>query len=205
MAEHDWKIAKAGAGCALCNAQFSPGVQYFSALLQTAESLERKDYCVNCFPAQRPPEMYYYWKRTQPDPEAPDPRRQPVVDTEYVFDFFRRLEESGAPSSERGSGSAQRVAFRYILALMLTRKKVLIFETKKNDPSGIAIHVYRERRGGQAHEVYEPVLNEEEVLSVSAELGVLLGLTPPPVKIAPATEVPVAGEAAVQVDTSQGE
>ena len=76
-------------------------------------------------------------------------------------------------------GASQRRAFRYILALMLARKKMLVFEGKKKDAAGAELHLFRERRGGQIHPVHEPALSPDEVAAVSAELGVLLGLTPP--------------------------
>jgi hypothetical protein len=172
VAEQEWNIGKRGAVCAQCNADFAPGTTYFSALFQKDGGFERRDYCAGCFQAHRPADIYYFWK-TAPQPEGSAKPARPVVDIEYVFDFFKRLD---------GDPNPQRVAFRYILALMLTRKKILGFEEKKKDEQGSDYQVFRERRGGEAHKVYEPALNEAEITAVSGELSVLLGLTPPAAK-----------------------
>jgi len=181
LAEHEWKIGKPAAVCCRCSANFTQGQSYFSALEHVENSevgvgLQRKDYCADCFQAEHPANVFYFWKTAQPlDDEELLRRRQPVVDLEYVFEFFKRLE---------GDGNPQRVAFRYILALMLARRKLLIFEERKKDAAGMDVHIYREKRGEQRHSVIEPDLREEEIAGVSAELGVLLGLSPavPPVE-----------------------
>jgi hypothetical protein len=179
LAEFEWKIAKPGEGCAECKAPFKIEQAYYSALVQTPESLQRLDYCADCFQQKRPENVYYFWKSVRPDPEN-DTRnkvRKPVLDIDFVTDFFKRLEDDNGP---------QKVAFRYILALMLARKKVLIAEGKSKDASGQDVHIFREKRGGQSHKVFEPSLSEEEIASVSTELGTLLGLTPPPAPVASA-------------------
>jgi hypothetical protein len=184
VADFEWKIAKAGPGCCLCNVPFAEGQSYFSALIQTPEALNRQDYCQSCFQERRPENVYYFWQTTQPnadEAEGKNRRQRVIVDVEYVYEFFKRLEGDNAP---------QRVAFRYILALMLTRKKWLVADGKKKDSSGVEINIFKEKRGGQSHLVLEPSLSEEEVTNVSAELGVLLGLSAPatPQAVAQPTE-----------------
>jgi hypothetical protein len=187
VAEHDWKITKPGQACCSCKSQFPVGQAYFSALFQEPDSFSRQDYCADCFTNKRPENVFYYWKAMQPDPDAearPQKRQRPVVDAEYVLEFFKRLEEAppatgvdeGGPAAT--AAASQRLAFRYILALMLTRRKVLVFDGRKRGADGNDVHLFRERRGGQTHQVQEPQLAPEEVAAVSAELGVLLGLTP---------------------------
>ena len=184
MAEHEWKIAKPAGLCCRCQATFTPGQAYYSVLIQQAVELQRQDYCAGCFQLQRPPEVYYFWKTTQPQPEAPV-RRRLVVDVEYVLEFFKRLE---------GENASQRIAFRYILAWMLARKKVLAFDGRKNR-GGVEWQVFRERCGGTTHDVLEPTLSADEVQALSAELGTLLGLPAGP---APAGATPGVAEPSPQ-------
>jgi hypothetical protein len=173
--EQEWKIAKPSASCSACGASFAapegeaaPPPQYFSALLQKPEGLQRQDFCQTCFKDKRPADVYYFWKAVPPSQDN-TARRAPVVDVEYVLDFFKRLD---------GDPSPQRVAFRYILALMLSRKKLLIPEGKGGSENGMEVQLFREKRGGETHRVLAPELNQDEIAAVSAELGVLLGLTP---------------------------
>ena len=171
MAENPWKFSKPAPACCQCVTPFATGEHYYSALVQQPEpeGLTRKDYCTRCFDEKRPADVFYFWKTSLNTPEEVQARRRPPVDIDYVFEFFRRLD---------GDPTPQRIAFRYILALMLTRQKMLVFETKKKDNAGQNVQVYREKRGGQTHSVIEPILSEEEIASVSTELGVLLGMTP---------------------------
>jgi len=194
VAENEWRITKRSLSCSACNAALAADQTYFSILLQKPEGLARLEYCHTCFQTRRPTEVYYFWKAAVPPAEGAAARpRRPQIDLEYVLEFFKRLE---------GEETPQKLAFRYILALMLTRKKLLVFEQKKREADGREIQVFREKRGGVAHEVCEPALSEAEITNVSAELGVLLGLTPPAgAGAAPAAPNEPAGPAAAEVET----
>jgi hypothetical protein len=171
VAEHEWKITKLGEMCGACGTQFGLGQAYYSVLLQQAENFTRQDYCAACFPSKRLPDAFYFWKSMRPEQDegADKKDRRPLVDVQYVFDFFTRLD---------GDENPQRMAFRYILALMLARKKVLVYDGRTTDGGGKEILTYRERKGGQAHRVIEPALTAEEIAALSEELGRLLGLSP---------------------------
>src|SRR4051812_46118976 len=93
VADNEWKIAKPACACCQCSGALTVvGVTYFSALLQSPEGLQRRDYCADCFHKNRPADVYYFWKTTHRDEEDKNKRRQPVVDVDFVLDFFKRLE-----------------------------------------------------------------------------------------------------------------
>jgi hypothetical protein len=179
VADPVWNIPKASQACCLCQAALSAGEAYYSSLFTQGETFLRRDYCVRCFQSKPPENVFYFWRATLPEAGARErsSRRRPAVDLEYVLEFFTRLGE-GAGGAERDGASGQRRAFRYVLALMLARKKTLVFEGKKTGADGEEIHLFRERRGGQKHEVREPALSPEAIAAASAELGALLGVTP---------------------------
>ncbi len=183
MAENEWKFAKPACSCCQCSGALGTA-GYFSALLQNPEGLQRQDFCAACFQDKRPPEVFYFWKAAPRQADESTRTQRPVVDVEYVLEFFKRLD---------GENTPQNIAFRYILALMLTRKKLLVFEGKKKAQNGQDVQIFREKRGGQSHQVAEPALSEEEIGAVSAELGVLLGLSPPPAAT-PVAQEPAAPE-----------
>jgi len=203
--DQEWKIAKSGALCCACDTPFNviggepPPRSYYSVLLQKPDGLVRQDFCLDCFKNKRPANVYYFWKAMPPS-EDTAARRQPVVDVEYVLEFFKRLEGDAAP---------QRIAFRYILALMLSRKKLLIPEGKDGSENGMEIHVFREKRGGASHRVFAPELNQDEIAAVSDELGALLGLPSKQpacdtgIAVLPVQEEGIGGQTSmVSVDTS---
>ena len=172
MKDDEWKIAKANKACCICATSFGAGQPYFSALSEaTPADLVRQDYCVNCFQDKRSANVFYFWKTAQPETDAEQPLLRPMIDLEYVFDFFKRLEGDPAP---------QRIAFRYILALMLIRKKLLVLDGQMRNAAGVQVQILREKNGGQSHQVCELELSEDEIAQSSAELGVLLGLAPSP-------------------------
>ena len=62
-----------------------------------------------------------------------------------------------------GETSQQKLAFRYILALMLARKKLLVLENKEKDSAGNDVLIYRDKREAATHPVVEPPLSEAEI------------------------------------------
>ena len=184
MSETDWKINKTSPQCQLCGTPFAPESAFFSALIQEQEGMRRSDCCEACFHGNRPANLFYFWKTTLPKVGQTVKKARPVLDFDNVLDFFKRLEGESGP---------QRVAFRYILALMLSRKKILVQSEKKKNEQGQTVQYYREKTAGAdtlVHAVIEPDLSEEEIQALSAELGVLLG-------IAPAATEPPAPEASL--------
>jgi hypothetical protein len=178
--ETEWKIAKSSRTCSGCGERFGERQSYFSALFEQDAGFERRDYCPRCFKAPRPANVYCFWRTTVPEADGEDARRV-VLDAESVLDFFRRLGEESTP---------QRLAFRYVLALMLTRKKALRFEGSARGPDGTERLVFVERRGGERHEVAPLAMDEDALRTVSEELGRLLGIAAPEQPGSPAAQAP---------------
>jgi len=186
VSETEWKISKTGPQCQSCGTPFALDTAYFSALFKTAEGMQRSDYCDACFHGKRPADVFYFWKTSQAHHGQSAKKPRPALDFEYVLDFFKRLE---------GESSSQRVAFRYILALMLSRKKILTAGDRKKDENGRVTQNYREKISGAEtvnHTVIEPDLSEDEIQALSAELSVLLGMTPAPEPVVPNPQEPPA-------------
>jgi len=161
--------------CGSCASNFKAGQSYVSVLFDRVAGFERQDYCVNCFQDKPPASVFSFWKAVVADTDEHEAPR-PALDVASVLDFFRRLE---------GEQEPQKIAFRYVLALMLTRKKVL----RLQGGTGQDALVFTEGRGGERHAVIQPPLDESEISAVSEELGRLLGLRPAPT--APAEVAPV--------------
>lgn len=168
----------------MCKAEFQPGAEYYSTLDDRAGpddaagpekhvlgALHRNDYCIACFQSQRPAEAFYFWKASVPlaqDSDSVVKPARPVMDLEHVFEFFKRLEQETAP---------QKIAFRYVLALILARKKILQSAGQRKDADGRAVQVYKEKGSAVEHAVIEPELSAEEIAGLSDELGTVLGLS----------------------------
>jgi hypothetical protein len=181
----EWKIAKPNLTCVLCGAKFEAGQEYVSALFEQGQSFERRDYCPTCFKEHRPGDVYSFWRTAVAVADEDAPRR-PVVDAESVLEFFRRLGTDPDP---------QRASFRFVLALMLARKKTLKLDGTARAADGSEMLVFVEKRSGERHEVPALQMDDQALATASEELGRLLGLTPPPPK-APAGDEQAAPEEA---------
>ncbi len=190
----DYHFGKRAGGCSACGHEFAVGEEYHSALRldaaapappepppeETAASPEdaavppvdvgglpfsRVDLCASCWDAEKAGEFFSSWKSLVPD-ESED--RRPLarqIDAETIYDMFRRLEGQADPAQQK---------FRFILALMLMRKKRLRFTGVADSPRGEHL-VLEDRNEGITHKVLDPGLGEEEVDAMRVQIGRLLG------------------------------
>src|SRR5205085_7273523 len=98
--------------CAGTGRPLQPGERYFSALFDEAGQFIRKDYAAAAWSA--PPDgALAYWSGRVPEPNQ---KRRLIFDDELLLECFARLADEADPS---------RVQFRYVLALLLLRRKRL--------------------------------------------------------------------------------
>lgn len=159
----DWDIAKTSIACAGCEKEFAEGEEVFSALHEDADGFRRKDYCAGCWPGQDGQGAFSFWRTQLPASDAPV--RQ-FVDDDVVLDLFRRLEGHAEPEKRN---------FRYVLALLLMRKKVLKFREFLRDEAGDRL-VLCDRNGDARHEVPDTHLTEEQIQKVTDEIGQILNV-----------------------------
>ena len=101
------------------------------------------------------------WRTRIPRPKE---KKKLFVDDELLVNFFERLEGALPP---------EKVNFRFALALILMRKKLLIYDGSNKLPDGRevwAMHL----KGGPACEVLDPRLDEEKIAQVSQQLDEIL-------------------------------
>jgi len=74
----------------------------------------------------RPPHLFSFWKTQVPEPND---KKKMFVDDAVLLNLLRRLEDATEP---------QRLAFRYVVSLILMRKKLLRYDgmEKRDDPDG---------------------------------------------------------------------
>jgi len=156
----DWNMPRATGGCIACGQPFEVGQPFLACLYETESGYERRDYCPGCPPPTDPPPLGQ-WKTQRPEPAA---RRSPPFDREAVYAFFDRLEDSDRP---------EHVQFRFVLALLLWRKKVLKLEHAADDATP-AVWEFREPRTDRRRRVLRPDLADDELERLSGQLEALL-------------------------------
>lgn len=158
----DWEIARPSGTCHACGRAFEVGEEYYSVLIDRGDAFERRDFCLTCRD-EAMPGGFSCWKTRVPEP---DEERKLLVDEDVIVNFFHRLAEEADPL---------KVSFRFIVALILMRKRVLKFETTE-EGGETEFWVLRMPRDASRHRVVNPRLDDDEIDRLSAEVGALLNV-----------------------------
>jgi hypothetical protein len=111
-----YAIARPTGRCAATGDLLTPGTMCVATLCERAEDdgFDRLDYSLAAWESgARPQRLLGSWKSIVPEPDA---RRRLLVDDDVLMNLFERLADDTRP---------QRVAFRFVLALILMRKRLL--------------------------------------------------------------------------------
>lgn len=156
----DWEINKSLGFCQGTGRQIATGEEYFAALVEGPEGLQRQDFCRQYWQEHKP-EVYCYWKTRLPDPEQ---KKQIFIDDEMLMAFFERL----ARETDQ-----EKVNFRFVLALVLMRKRRLKYDSSKIE-DGSEVWNLRLVGGSEIVEVVNPHLDEEQIEQLSSQIGQIL-------------------------------
>jgi hypothetical protein len=155
---NEWRIHRREPSCARCERAFAEGDRIFSMLYLEGERLRREDHCEACFEEPAEPEGELLFWRTR---HSLDRRARFAVDFEAIEELFLALEGVREPA---------RRELRYLLALLLLRKKRLKLVGVRRQPSGETLCVRRPRRQ-EEFEVLVFELDSARVSSLQAELA----------------------------------
>jgi hypothetical protein len=157
----DYQIVANTRRCSASGRELKPGEKYYSVLLDEGGKFLRKDFAAEVW--QGPPEgAFSFWAGRIPESQAP---RRPPIDDDLLLDCFERLDGQAEPA---------RVSFRYVLALLLMRRRRLKFEEARQD-AGLEVLCLRCARTGAKHLVVNPRLTDEEMAAVQGDVFHALG------------------------------
>ncbi len=164
----DFKIAKTTGTCAKCSQLLPPGTDVIALAKMGEEELIREDYHVACWvepmemEASANKDVLGVWRMTIPEKEE---KKKLLIDDALLMNFFERLAGQEDPS---------RINFRYVLALILMRKKLLTYQGMDRQEDGTELWKMKMRGSDQVHEVVDPKLDEFMISEVSASLGEIM-------------------------------
>lgn len=147
--------------CVLSGRELRPGDKFYSVLLEEAGKFLRQDYSSDAW--QGPPHgSFSFWAGRIPVGE--ESKRAPI-DEEVLMDCLQCLEGEREPA---------RVNFRYVVALLLMRRKRLRFEEARTegDQEMLLLRCVRTRN---TYRILNPRLSEEEMAAVQEEVFKVLG------------------------------
>ncbi len=188
--------------CAVTGVELAPGDIYMALLIESDDppppaekkqaarrtsaaavlGLKRIDVCWEAWQkGPRPEGIFGYWKATVAQPNQ---KRRLFVDDHVLLNLFRRLADDDDP---------QRIAFRFVLGLILMRKKLLRYDgtnrrkfegadddqtlqdwwqvTPKLDPAKGPLGKWNE---DDRMEMLDPHLDEQQTQQVTDQLGEIL-------------------------------
>ena len=156
----EWEINKPLGQCHGTERKIEYGEEYFAALVETEEGLQRRDFCAEYWESQKP-DVFCYWKTKLPEPGQ---KKQLFVDDQMLMAFFERLEKEA---------EQEKVNFRFVLALILMRKRILKYDETKNvyDQEIWCLRIVGEKK---VVEVINPHLDEEQIEQLSSQIGEIL-------------------------------
>jgi hypothetical protein len=157
----DYQIEANSRRCTLTGRELQPGERVYSVLTEEGGKLQRRDYSREAWQGP-PPGAFGFWVGRVP---VGDEKARPRIDDEMLMECFQRLEADGHPD---------RLRFRYIIALLLMRRKRLKFEEAQNvgEDEVLFLRCVRTR---EQYRVVNPRLTEEEMAAVQDEVFKVLG------------------------------
>ena len=102
------------------------------------------------------------WRTRVPQPKE---KKKLFIDDELLVNFFQRLEGTEEPAKRD---------FRFVLALILMRKKLVNYDSSKPLPDGGEEWIVRCRGSEDTYAVYNPELTEDRIVEVSEKLSDIL-------------------------------
>jgi hypothetical protein len=146
----------------LSGRDLQPGEKYFAALLDEEGRFVRRDFAADAW-AGPPDNSIGHW--TARVPANGEAAKRPPIDDDMLTECFNRLDGATEPSQ---------VQFRYVVALLLMRRKRFKFEDVTKDAAGETL-LLRDARTGDRHAVVDPGLSAEAMAAVQDEVFRVLG------------------------------
>jgi hypothetical protein len=148
--------------CAVTGRAIEPGEKFFAVVRETPTGLERLDVSPEAWAEFDRKDLLGFWQTTMPRPEQ-KPKKL-FVDDEVLCTLFERLADTG---------EAAKLNFRFVLGLILMRKRIVIYETTRRE-EGRDVWVVRLKGREDRLDLVDPKLTEAQVAEVSQQLGDIL-------------------------------
>jgi hypothetical protein len=161
----DFKINKTAGICTKTGEEIAPGESFMAVARIAEEEILREDYSLAAWEQIDPdaltadPDVLGIWRTRRPQPEE---KKKLLIDDNLILQFFERLDGTDDPS---------RLNFRYVLCLILMRKRLLAYEGMQRRADGTEVWQMRRRGSDNMHEVIDPKLDEDKIATVSQQLG----------------------------------
>jgi hypothetical protein len=172
---NDWTIQHRSTECAVTGRPFADGEYFHTLLFYEKGEFRREDLSDEAFKERKDGvQPFSFWRAKF---EPPPPAQPEAVNRQTAEDLLRSyMLESGPEHSNA----------RYILALMLERKRLLKEVEVKRGDEGSLTRIYEHVKTGEVFVVPDPQLRLNQVEELQMQVAGLLGAPTQPAPIAPA-------------------
>ena len=160
----EYNIARTAGQCVKCNKELLEKEEFVAVLTESGEQFQRVDWCRPCWEAPDRGEvanLFSVWHSHMPVKEI---KKRLFIDDAMLVNFFQRLDGAEEPA---------RVNFRFVLALVLMRKRLLMYDRAVTD-NGVEKWAMKLRGTDEMHQVINPKLDESRIAEVSEQLSQIL-------------------------------
>ena len=159
----DWEIKSRAHTCARTGREFLPGEIFYTLLIRDGDGFRREDLCEEAWTGRNDNiQPFSFWRSKYEPPTPPPPEPLPKDDAEGLL---RRLIAENDLAYQN---------VRYILALMLERKRTLRPMASDDDNMLVYEHV----ETGETIVLVNPHLSLEQIPAVQREVSMLLAPDP---------------------------
>jgi len=155
----DFEVQRCTRRCAETDRELRPGEEFYSLLVAEGSQVKRLDYSREAW-REPPPGAIGWWKSRMPEPHAKQLRWAP---NDVMLHYFEQLE-----------GDTAQADLRYVLALLLIRRRIVRLEESQRDAVGLERMILYSPKHDKEYSlgVLEPVV--ERVRQIQDELSKLL-------------------------------
>lgn len=155
---NEWHVSRPNFVCSATGREFAVGEQFQAYLYETADGYVRRDFADDLCPLDARAAVGI-WRLRRPAPSAP---KTPILDAAALLAFFERL-------GQREDLGDEQLRFRFVLALLLWRKRVITFDASYAEDDA-ETWVFRRPRTPDTYNVIRPALDEAQVEALSHRL-----------------------------------
>jgi hypothetical protein len=138
-----------------------PGDKFTAALRETPQGFERVDVSLGHWDQFDRNDVIAFWQTAMPRHEQ---KKKVFVDDAVLCELFDRLGSATEPN---------KLSFRFVLGLILMRKRLLVYETTRHEESR-DIWCVRQKGKDEKLDLVDPKLDERQMMEVSKQLGEIL-------------------------------
>lgn len=173
-----YPISRSTGVCAATGRPLAEGERCVAVLVERedGQTMERRDFAVDAWESgarPRPPlRMVGSWRTTVC---SQDQKKKQLLSDEELLDLFEQMP---------AEGDARRLAFRYVLALLLIRRRLLRHEgTRRGDDGRSVLLVARRKLAGAAsnpvQEVIDPGMVDDSIAAAVEQLSEIMATDAP--------------------------